>query len=97
MLDLRNNCSIKSIDTECTYVNNSGYGFDIHNGNTSYPVNGENPHTVRLVIDDLSPYSVYNCFGSVINVAGQSAKDVPITVPTKEAGMPVGYLLLIHY
>lgn len=77
---------MESVDTECRYSYTHGYGFELREGKRSHKVNDQNPGTVRSMVDNLSPYTRYDCWGSIKNVAGRSTMDIPIPVFTKEDG-----------
>ena len=88
VLDLRNNCTIKSVTTECNYSYTEGYGFVLkESGVSNFTANHVNPHIVRLVVSDLSPFTKYICWVWVNNTAGRSMESLPISVFTQEDGI----------
>lgn len=85
VLDPRNNCSIDSVLTECNYSYTEGYGFEVkEKGTSNRTTQGQNPRIVRLLVEDLSPFTKYICWGWTINSAGWSNFGMPVPVFTKE-------------
>ncbi|OXU30036.1 hypothetical protein TSAR_017032 [Trichomalopsis sarcophagae] len=85
VLDQKNNCSIDSVWTDCNYSYTEGYGFEVkERGTTNVTTHGQNPRIVRLLVQDLSPFTKYICWGWTINSAGWSRFGMPVPVFTKQ-------------
>lgn len=87
LYDEKNNCSIDMVLTRCNHVYTEGYGYEVKETSWSNHTDlGQNPRIVRLVVEDLSPFTKYLCSGWIINSAGWSYPWFPVSFNTKEDG-----------
>ncbi|XP_043516829.1 receptor-type tyrosine-protein phosphatase beta isoform X2 [Frieseomelitta varia] len=83
-----NNCTLKSLKAMCNATMTNGHGYKIKNGKTEVLIdsnsNIQDEYLVKSMINNISPFTTYICWGYVFNEAGNSELSELINVTTLE-------------
>ncbi|XP_046747961.1 phosphatidylinositol phosphatase PTPRQ [Diprion similis] len=87
-IDRENNeCDLTSVLTYCNYTITEGRGYELVNGYSIDDIStfssGTNV-TINVTLDNLSPFTSYECYAVTVNSAGKSINGENITVITSE-------------
>lgn len=88
-IESENNCTVEAVIVYCHYTVNEfkGIGYKPKNGtgqSSVIEIDQLKRKLVNIKVENLSPFTNYDCKATTINVAGQSDSSIPVNVMTEE-------------